>query len=729
MNKIKILGEYTAINVKNEAASFFSEQAINTFAGTEWALLLPFLNGQYNKAEIKQQLADVLAAKKIHLMLLLLEKQKIIQTVDLPVTEPQLRISLSYLGEHDKTLVEHCLQQANIQIDSDAAIHVVITDDYLRPELEAINQQFYQQNKPWLLAKIKGSELRIGPLFEASSSCWQCFASRWLNRSQARRYLNQVSATANSDNFIVPPLMSRQPQQLMAMSFLANLIEQFYTQADRTLLSQSIWSYEQATGFVSHHLVKRPQCPVCGEPNSAIPQPILALNKAIKVSHQRTSDPLLLWEKFQYHISPVSGFIDELTLYPFDEQTLCYKTVQEDPIPLKSPLDLISRSLPINMGKGATHLQARLSALAEALERITLNDERPLDYCRSSYSQLGREAIDPRSCVLFSDAQYADPSLCSQQAEMFERVPKQRFDPNEVIGWTAGWSLTENRSRLVASDYNWLTSQRDSNFCYSDTSGCAAGACIEEAIIYGLYELIERDSIAIWWYNQLNVQAIDIESFADPYLIKMKTHHHDILNRTLWVLNLTSDLGIPTFGAFSALNDAEFPEFLMGFGCHLDPNVALRQAYTELNQMLALEKPYLTVPGVDNPWTTDAPLCISEKIEHWLRNTRYVDQAQLQPSKDMPLLVKDDIVNACSDDIKEDILYCVDHLAKHDIEVIAFDLTRPDIKFPIARVVAPGLRHFWRQLAPGRLYDVPVKMGFLKEPKTEQALNPVSIFL
>jgi ribosomal protein S12 methylthiotransferase accessory factor len=48
---------------------------------------------------------------------------------------------------------------------------------------------------------------------------------------------------------------------------------------------------------------------------------------------------------------------------------------------------------------------------------------------------------------------------------------------------------------------------------------------------------------------------------------------------------------------------------------------------------------------------------------------------------------------------------------------------------PVAKVFVPGLRHFWTRFAAGRLYDVPVKLGYLDVPLTEQQLNPVAMFL
>jgi ribosomal protein S12 methylthiotransferase accessory factor len=37
------------------------------------------------------------------------------------------------------------------------------------------------------------------------------------------------------------------------------------------------------------------------------------------------------------------------------------------------------------------------------------------------------------------------------------------------------------------------------------------------------------------------------------------------------------------------------------------------------------------------------------------------------------------------------------------------------------------MRHFYRRLAPGRLYDVPVKMGWLADSTPEQKVNPVDL--
>ena len=57
------------------------------------------------------------------------------------------------------------------------------------------------------------------------------------------------------------------------------------------------------------------------------------------------------------------------------------------------------------------------------------------------------------------------------------------------------------------------------------------------------------------------------------------------------------------------------------------------------------------------------------------------------------------------------------------LELLVLDQTRPDLDIPVVKVVVPGLRHFRPRFAPGRLYDVPLRMGWLDEPNDESALN------
>jgi oxazoline/thiazoline synthase len=82
-----------------------------------------------------------------------------------------------------------------------------------------------------------------------------------------------------------------------------------------------------------------------------------------------------------------------------------------------------------------------------------------------------------------------------------------------------------------------------------------------------------------------------------------------------------------------------------------------------------------------------------------------------------------------TDDLKDDVLFCQSLAERLGSELLVLDQTRPEIGLPVVKVIVPGLRHFWARFAPGRLYDVPVKLGWLPRPRAEEELNPIPMFL
>jgi ribosomal protein S12 methylthiotransferase accessory factor len=76
-------------------------------------------------------------------------------------------------------------------------------------------------------------------------------------------------------------------------------------------------------------------------------------------------------------------------------------------------------------------------------------------------------------------------------------------------------------------------------------------------------------------------------------------------------------------------------------------------------------------------------------------------------------------------DKRGQVMACVNAVKRLGLDFLVLDQTRPDIEVPVVRVIVPGLRHFYRRFAPGRLYDVPVKLGWRERPLTESDLNPL----
>jgi ribosomal protein S12 methylthiotransferase accessory factor len=244
---------------------------------------------------------------------------------------------------------------------------------------------------------------------------------------------------------------------------------------------------------------------------------------------------------------------------------------------------------------------------------------------------------------------------------------------------------------------------------HADSNGCAAGNTLEEAIVQGFLELVERDSYAIWWYNRSQRTELDLGQFDDSYVRDLKTQLAET-GRRLWVLDITSDLGIPSYVAMShaTQNGQEFVEY--GSGSHFDPRIALLRTLTEVNQFLSLGLLGLRDAGsLSNDG--GAPF-------------RLQDHPYLIPDGKPP--VRPDFgVNFGSLDTRAQALACVDVAKRAGLDFLVLDQTRPDIETPVVRVIVPGLRHFYRRFGPGRLYDVPIKLGLRHTPIAESELNPL----
>ena len=372
-------------------------------------------------------------------------------------------------------------------------------------------------------------------------------------------------------------------------------------------------------------------------------------------------------------------------------------------------------------GKGKSIEQARASALAESLERYCGVFDGTEPRIRASFAELGKAAIHPNACMGYSERQYAERQSHNRRGHKAHWVPEP-FREDVEIEWTPLWSLSAEETRYLPTSFCYYGYRSpDPLFARADSNGCAAGSVLEEAVLQGLLELIERDAVALWWYNRLRRRAVDLESVDDAYVSGLIRQYGE-LRRDLWALDVTSDFGVPTFAAISRRVDKAEEDIIYGFGAHLDPSVALTRALTELNQSLE------AVPTATGPESTRTYRGSQDAVRWW-RTVRTADAGYLMPDLEAGPRRLQDFKNLASDDLHQDIVTCRELAATRGIEILVLDQTRPDVGFPVVRVVAPGLRHFWARFGPGRLYDVPLREGWLSrsldEERVESLHHPV----
>jgi ribosomal protein S12 methylthiotransferase accessory factor len=113
----------------------------------------------------------------------------------------------------------------------------------------------------------------------------------------------------------------------------------------------------------------------------------------------------------------------------------------------------------------------------------------------------------------------------------------------------------------------------------------------------------------------------------------------------------------------------------------------------------------------------------------WLRTATLAGESYLAPDTSRPALGPGDYAYVPSADLLEDLVMLREKVEALGMELLVLDQTRPDIGMPVVKVIVPGMRHFWARLAPGRLFDVPVRLGRLAEPTPYNQLNPTPMFL
>ena len=115
-------------------------------------------------------------------------------------------------------------------------------------------------------------------------------------------------------------------------------------------------------------------------------------------------------------------------------------------------------------------------------------------------------------------------------------------------------------------------------------------------------------------------------------------------------------------------------------------------------------------------------------VEWWKTATLERD-SYLVPDENIAPKVPADYIQQASDDLLEDVIKCKEIVEKHDMEMLVLDQTRPDVGLKVAKVIVPGMRHMWKRLGPGRLYDIPRKMGWIEKKLTEDRLNPFPMWM
>jgi oxazoline/thiazoline synthase len=621
------------------------------------------------------------------------------------------------------------LKLLHVRVADEGAADVVLTDSYLRSDLQTCNAEALRDGKSWLLVKPVGRQVWIGPLFRpGKTGCWECLAQRLQANSPVETYLQRKNGHVNTvvhDRACTPATLQ------VAWGLAANTIASWVVRGELAELDGKVQTLDVPTWQLQTHvLIRLPFCSTCGhreEGGQTRPfhKPVLERCKKTFTADggHRVVPPEETLARYKHHVSPITGAVPLLERADTAGDGVLHVYVAGNNLarPHQNLAQLRGDLRSLNAGKGTSDVQAQASGLCEGLERYSgvFRGDEPRR--RARMRELGETAVALGDCLLFSERQYRERDARNASGSRFNFIPVP-FDPEANLEWSPVWSLTRREIRYLPTAFCYYDypQSEERRYCIACSNGNAAGNTLEEAILQGFLELVERDSVALWWYNRVRRPGVELDSFGEPYLGRLQAFLR-AHRREFWVLDLTADLDIPVFASVCRRTDGPPEQIVFGFGAHLEPRVALLRAVTEMNQMLT--SPLLKPEGKELGDPTADP-----ETAHWLQTATTANQPYLLPANDSPR-TSSSRSRGWADDVTEDVRTSQTLVERAGMEMLMLDQTRPEVGLPVAKVIVPGLRHFWARFAPGRLYDVPVRLGWISRPLAEEELNPVPMFL
>ncbi|HEY7874978.1 MAG TPA: TOMM precursor leader peptide-binding protein [Actinomycetota bacterium] len=731
---------YTPVAIEGEGLFLMGERDRHVFPGEVFADLLPVLTRGLTDEEIADALEALHPREVTHYALGVLRAKSLLREAPVgpEIVEDafwdglelnaataldrleRATVTVTVVGNVDAGPVLAALDETGVRVRSSlepggARLQLVLTDDYLAADLAEISRKNLGDGGEWMLARPHGLEPWIGPLFRAGTGCWQCLAERLRLHRTVDSYLGRRTAWRGGASHT-------QARSRAADAVVARLValEAAKWAAGHDDGPARVITFDVVTlATTEHHLRRRPQCPACGDPSLQSKLMIQPVELP-----EREQDAWSTASDLEVHVDRVTGTVTELVPSNAGDPSLhSYMGVFGFGSEAADITGLRNSFLSQASGVGVTDEAARIGAICEAIERHSGKRHGDEPFLRAAFTMLDpEEALHPNSCMLYSTRQYERREEINARGASFELVPEP-FDETAEIDWAGVWSVTAGRFKLLPSTYLFYNHPQPPGgpYCWADSNGCAAGKTLGDAIRRGLYELVERDSVAVWWYNRLRRPRVDLASFGVEYFDRF-VEAYRTLGREAWVLDITNDLDVPSFAAVSRSATGPPEDICVSFAADLDAPAAIEHALVEMNHLIPAVLPENR--SADGDYAYPDP-----SQRRWWSTATVDSEAYLLPHPDIPPRRADDYDPVALPTHVAQVLETRTRVEARGLEVLVLVQTRPDVGVPVAKVIVPGLRHFWARFAPGRLYDVPVSMGWRDEPLHENDLNPIAMFV
>jgi ribosomal protein S12 methylthiotransferase accessory factor len=357
-------------------------------------------------------------------------------------------------------------------------------------------------------------------------------------------------------------------------------------------------------------------------------------------------------------------------------------------------------------GMAWTRAGALAATIGEAVERYACGIYDEGTFLFSAYRDVADHVISLEHLVLLTPEQYAEQGVAPPS-------------PDTRLYWVKGYSLTRQQEVLVPAGLVFVPYQfgagEDRIIGESTSTGAACGGSLEEAILSGIHENVERDAMMITWLNQLPAPHVCVETIAHPIIADVRRRIASTGYR-LVVNDITTDIPLATFLATLVNEDDAQPYSVVAAACGLDKHRALLKAIIEVLQGIQVAR---TLLERHPEFTADHPVRTLE--EHTLLYAKFDLRERLAFLLDSPATQPwEAIPHWASGEVCSDIETGLRLLAEHGHEVIAVDITPLGVRecgLFVVKTIVPGLtplhsREACRPLGVQRVKQVPVALGY-----------------
>jgi ribosomal protein S12 methylthiotransferase accessory factor len=242
----------------------------------------------------------------------------------------------------------------------------------------------------------------------------------------------------------------------------------------------------------------------------------------------------------------------------------------------------------------------------------------------------------------------------------------------DLVDWRFCAALELPGERRVHIPVDWFKKLNEFN-------GSSAGNTLEESVLQGACELVERHVSAIVDTNRPVLPTLDPASFEDPALCRLHRCFADA-GIKLWLKDFTLDMGIPTVGAL-AYDPGSFPHFseiVFTAGTAASPAKAAIRALTEVAQLAG---DFETCSGYEASGLSKYR-CIEE--------AEWIHRGPLAPLSSLP--------DISSHDLLQETVRVSERLHERGYRLYSVDVTHPDLQIPCTYTAVPGFR--FRERSP-----------------------------